>query len=98
MHSECKNTLVEIVFFRPRNRVNTKKKRSSPKNEEFLSPKSSEDQKKKGLHRHLGLNSAGICGIYSCCQALFCLFNQSSNLDGGTLNLDEGKLNLDGGR
>ena len=40
------------MSFRSRNRVNTKK-RSSPKLEEFLSPKSSED-KKKGLHSNLG--------------------------------------------
>ena len=61
-------------------------KRSSPKIEEFLSPKSSEDhikKNKKGLHRNLGLNSAGICEIYSCCQTVFGLFNQRSNLDGG---------------
>ena len=51
--------------------------------QEFLSPKSSEDQKKV-LYRNLGPNSGGICGIYSCCQALFSLFNQRSNLDGGT--------------
>ena len=46
-HSECETTLVESMSFRPRNRVKTKKKRSSPKIEEFLSPKSSEDQKKR---------------------------------------------------
>ena len=44
-HSECESTLVEVMCFRPRNRVKTKKK--SPKTEEFLSPKSSEDQKQK---------------------------------------------------
>ena len=45
-HSECESTLVEIMSFRPRNRVKSKKnkKRSSPKIEEFLSGKSSEDQ------------------------------------------------------
>ena len=45
----------------------------------------------------MGLNSAGICGIYSCCQAHLRLFNQHSNLDGETLNLGEGTLNLNGG-
>ena len=54
-------------------------------------------KEKKDLYRDLRLNSVGIYGIYSCCQALFCLFNQRSNLDGGTLNLDGGMLNLDGG-
>ena len=62
-HSECENTLVEIMSFRSRNRVKTKK-RSYSKIEEFLSQKSSEDQKKNRLHRNLRLNSAGICGIY----------------------------------
>ena len=68
-------------------------------NDVFLSPKSSEDQKKKekGLHRNLGPNSAVICGIYSCCLALFRLFNQRSNLDRRTLNLDGETLTLDGG-
>ena len=40
------STLVQIMSFRPQNRVKTNKK-SSPKIEEFLSPKSSEDQQKK---------------------------------------------------
>ena len=75
-HSECESSLVEIMSFRPRNQVKTKK---------------------KGLHSNLGLNSAGICGIYTCCEALFRLFNQRSNLDEGTLNLDGGTLNFDGG-
>ena len=48
--------------------------------------------KKKGLHRNSRLNSAGICGICSCCLAIFRLFNQSSNLDGGTLNFDGGRV------
>ena len=97
-HSKCESGLVEIMSFRPRNRVKAKKKGSSPKIE-FLSPKSSEDQKikKKGLHRNLRLNSAGICGIYSCWKALFRLIKQHSNLDGGPLSLDGGTLNLDGG-
>ena len=66
---------------------------------EFMSfrPRNRVKTKKKGLHRNLGLKSAGICGTYSCCQALFRLFNQRSNLDGGTLNLDWGTLTLDGG-
>ena len=59
------------------------KKRSSPKIKEFLTPKSSEEQKKY-IYRNLGLNSAGNCGICSCCLGLFYLFNQRSNLDGGT--------------
>ena len=47
-HSECESTLVKIMSSRPRNSVTTKKeKRSSPKTEEFLSPKSSEDKKEK---------------------------------------------------
>ena len=54
---------MEIMSFRPRNRVKTKNKRFSPKIEEFLPSKSSEDQKKKGFHRNLGLSSARICGI-----------------------------------
>ena len=82
------------MSFRPRNRV--KKKRFSSKFEEFLSPNQVKT-KNKGLHRNLRLNSAGICGIYLCCLAIFCLFNQSSNLDGSTLNLDRGTLILDGG-
>ena len=96
-HSECESTLVVIMFFCPEveRRSKTKtKKRSLPKIEEFLTPESSEDQKKKGLHRNVGLNSAGICGIYLCCQALFHLFNQLSNLDGGTLNLNGGLVPL----
>ena len=44
-HSECKSTLVEFMSFRSRNRLKIKK-RSSPKLEEFLSPKSREDKKK----------------------------------------------------
>ena len=36
------------------------------------------------MHRNLGLNLVGIWGIYSCCPALFCMFKQRSNLDGGT--------------
>ena len=40
-HSECESALAEIMSFRPQNRM------SSPKIEKFLSPKSSEDQKKK---------------------------------------------------
>ena len=48
-HLECESTLVEIMSFRPRNQVKTIKKRSSPKIEEFLSPKSSEDQKKRNV-------------------------------------------------
>ena len=49
MHSECESTLLKIIFLRPRNQVKTKKKekRSSPKIKEFLSAKSSEDQKKR---------------------------------------------------
>ena len=50
----------------------------------ILSPKSSEDQKGKGLHRNLGLYSAGIWGIYSCRQTLFRLIIQRSILGGGT--------------
>ena len=45
-HLECESALVEIMPFRPRNRLKNKKKRSSPKTEEFLYPKSSEDKKK----------------------------------------------------
>ena len=60
-------------------------------------PQNQVKTKKKGLHLNLALNSAGICGIYSCCVALFRLFNQRSNLDEGTLNLDGGTLNFDGG-
>ena len=55
------------------------KKRSSPKIEE-----SGEDQKKKGLHRNLGLYLAGIFRIYSWWLALFRLIIQRSNLDRGT--------------
>ena len=44
---ECESTLEEIMSFRPRNRVKTKNKRFSPKIEEFLPSKSSEDQKKR---------------------------------------------------
>ena len=62
-------------------------------------------QKNEGLHRNLGLYWAGICGIYSYCQALFRLIIQRSNLDGGTIkSLWEdtksrwGTLILDGGR
>ena len=63
----------KLKSFCPRIQVKTKKKKK---------------KKKKHLHRNLELNSAGICGIYSCLQALFCLINQRSNLDEGTLNLD----------
>ena len=45
-HLECESTLMEIKYLRLQNRVKTKKS-SSPRIEEFLSPKSSEDQKKK---------------------------------------------------
>ena len=43
---ECESILEEIMSFHPRNRVKTKNKRSSPKIEDFLPPKSSEYQKK----------------------------------------------------
>ena len=72
------------------------KKRSPPKFEVFL-PRNQVKTKKKGLHRSLGLYSAGICTVYSCWLAVFCLINQGSNLDGGTLNLDGEALTLDGG-
>ena len=61
-------------------------------------PRNRVKTKKKGLHRNLGLNSAGFCRIYSCFQALFRLLNQRSNLNGGTLNLNGGTLTLEGGR
>ena len=80
------------VFPSPKSSVDQKKERPLPKIKEFLSPKSSKEQN-KGLHRNLGLNSAGICGIYSCRQALLRLINQRSNL-----NLDKGTLTLDGGK
>ena len=58
------------MSFRPRNRVKTKKK-SSPKIEEFLSPKSSENQKKKStpqfgtkFRRNL-LDLFGLTGPFS---------------------------------
>ena len=41
-------------------------------------------KKKKGLHRNLGLYSAGICRIYSCWLALDRFIIQRSNLDGRT--------------
>ena len=97
-HSECESTLVEIMAFRSQSRVKTKKiKKSLHRKSKSFCPRNQVKTKKKGLHRNLGLNSTGICGIYSCCQALFRLFNQRSNLDGETLNLDGGTLNLDGG-
>ena len=95
-HSECETTLVESMSFRPRNRVKTKKKGLHRKLKSFC-PQNQVKTKKKGLHRNLGLKSPGICGIYLCFQAPFRLFNQRSNLDGGTLILDRGTLNLDGG-
>ena len=71
------------------------KKKSSPKIEEFLSPKSSENQKKKSLPQFetkFSPNLLDLCGL----TGLFCLINQRSNLDGGTLNLNGGTLNFDG--
>ena len=63
--SECESTLMEIMSFRPRNRVKTKKKkRSSPKIEEFLSPKSGANQKKRSppqIGTKLGRN---LCDLF----------------------------------
>ena len=69
MYLECESTIVKIMSFRPRNWVQTKKKVFT-ENWRVLSPKSNEDQK-KGLSRNMGLNSAGIYGIYSCWLAFF---------------------------
>ena len=62
-------------------------------------------EKRKRLHRNLGLYSAGICRIYSCCLALDRSIIRRSSLDGwtskfqwGTLNLDGETLTLNGGR
>ena len=68
-------------------------------------PESRWRPKNKGLHRNLGLYSAGICRIYLCWLALFRLIIQRSNLDGGTpksrwgdAKSRWGTLTLDGGR
>ena len=68
-HSECEGTLVQIMSFRPQNRVKTKKE-SSRKIKEFLSPKSSENQKKSSpqfgtkFSRNL-LDLFGLTGPFS---------------------------------
>ena len=75
------------------------KKRSSPKIEEFLSPKSSEDQK-KGLHCNLGLHLAGICWIYagsfSSVQPALKPRREDADYPWRMLNLDGGMPTLDG--
>ena len=87
---------MEIMSFRFRNRVKTKKqKKVFTENWRVFAPESSADQK-KGLHRNLVLYSAGICGICLSCQALFRLISQRSNLDGGR-KVGGGTLTLDGG-
>ena len=76
------STLVKILSFLSRIQVKTKKKGLQQKLECFC-PQNEVKTKRKGVHRNLGLNLTGICGTYSRCQALFRLFNQRSNLDGG---------------
>ena len=58
-HLEYESSLLDIMQFRFRNRVTTKK-RSSPKIEEFLSPKSSEDQQKNASIHFVVHSSAKI--------------------------------------
>ena len=43
---------------------------------ESIRPRNRVNTKKKGQPRDLGLNLAGVSGIYSCLRALFCLINQ----------------------
>ena len=90
-HLECESTSVEIMSFCPRNREKTppQKKGHHRKLKSFC-PRNQVKAKKNSLQRNLGLNSAGICGIHLCCQALFRLNNQRLNLDGGTLTLEGG--------
>ena len=64
------------MFFRPRNRVKTKKKRSFPKIEEFLAPKSSKDQKKV------------FNAIWESRWGALNLDGGTLNVNGGTLTLD----------
>ena len=91
-HSQCESASVKIMSFRPRNRLKTKNKDLHQKLKSFC-PRNQVKTYKEGFHRNLRLNSAEICGIYSCCHALFRLLNQRSNLDGGTLNLNGGNAN-----
>ena len=75
-------TSLEIMQFRPRNWMQTKKKRkkrSSPKIEVCFSRNYSEDQKKKSLYRSLGLHSATICWI-SHCGWLFFVWSSSAQI------------------
>ena len=74
----------------PKSSKDQKKKDLHQKFNSFRPRNQVKTKTKKGLQRHLGLHLAGICGIYLCCQALFRLFNQHSNFDGGTLPLTEG--------
>ena len=65
-HSECQSTSVEIMAFRLQNRVKTKKKGLHRKYKSLCPRDRVRPKKKKGLHRNLELNSAGIRGIYLC--------------------------------
>ena len=91
---------MQIMSFRCQNRVKTKKK-SSPKIEEFLSPKSSENQKKSSpqfgtkFSPNL-LDSCGLTGPFSSDQPALKSRWGTLNLDGGTLNFDGKMLTIDG--
>ena len=97
-HLKCKSTLVEIMPFRPRIRVKTtkKEKRFSPNIESFCPQNHVKTKKKERSLPQFGTKFGQNLWDLFVLPSLFRLFNQRSNLDGGTLNLDWGTLNLDG--
>ena len=72
---------VPAIEWRPKRR---KKKGLRQKIEVFFPRNQVKIKQKKGLHRNLGLYSAGIGRIYSCWLALVRFIIQRSNLDGWT--------------
>ena len=82
-HPECESTLVEIMSFRPRNRVKTKKTRSS---RQF-------GTKFGGNLWDFFMLSGPFLSVQSTLKPRW----GTLNLNGGTLNLNEGTLTLDRG-
>ena len=99
-HSECENTSVEVMSFRPRNRVKSKKKRVSRKLKS-LCPRNQVKTKKKKKKR----SSPQFGTKFG--RNLWDLFGMTGPVSPdqpalksrwGTLNLDGGMLTIDGGR
>ena len=82
-HSKCESTLVEIMSFRPRNRVTTKKKGLLRKLKSFCR-QNQVSTKKKGLHHNSGLNiRPEFVGLIHAARLFFVFSTRALTLMGG---------------